>query len=267
MNSLKLEKNIFLVTAATRGIGLAVVKACANEGATVYMGARDMDRARELCREMDAQGLRVHCVYNDATKPETFKTMVDEVIRCEGRIDALVNNFGYADPENDRNIAHTDPEIFMNIVNLNLRSVYMASQAAIMHMRDIHKGSIVNVSALASEVPGLDQIAYGTAKAAINFLTKQIAVQEARHRIRCNAVLPGMTATEVTDNMDPEAKDVILRNTPIPRIATKEEVAAAVKYFAGPDSAFTTGQLLTVAGGFGLATPVFASHLDELEGR
>ena len=102
---MKFEKQIILVTAATRGIGLATVKAAAQEGATVYMAARDMDRARELTRQMDSMGWRVHCVYNDATKPETFQTMVDEVIKNEGRIDTLVNNFGYSDPKVDLDIA------------------------------------------------------------------------------------------------------------------------------------------------------------------
>ena len=264
---MKFEKQIILVTAATRGIGLATVKAAAQEGATVYMAARDMDRARELTRQMDSMGWRVHCVYNDATKPETFQTMVDEVIKNEGRIDTLVNNFGYSDPKVDLDIAHTKPEDFPKIVELNVRSVFLASQAAILHMRDIHKGNIVNISAIDSEVPNITQIAYGTAKAAINHMTKQIAVQEARHRIRCNAVLPGITATDALDEMPAEFHDQVLRHTPIPRFATKEEIAEAVLYFASPTSTFTTGQLLTVGGGFGMPTPLFTDMIDQLEGR
>ncbi len=257
---MKLEKQIILVTAATRGIGLATVKAAAQEGATVYMAARNMDRARELTREMDAKGWRVHCVYNDATKPETFQTMVDEVTKNGGRIDTLVNNLGYSDPA-------VDLEDFLHIVELNVRSVFLASQAAILHMRDIHKGNIVNVSALDSEVPNITQIGFGTAKAAINHLTRQIAVQEARHRIRCNAVLPGVTATEALNEMPADFHDLVLHHTPIPRFATKEEIAEAVMYFASPTSTFTTGQLLAVAGGFGMPTPLFSDKLDQLEGR
>ena len=252
---MRLRNKVILVTASTRGIGLAIVKKCAAEGARVYMAARNLDRAREIAASMEL----VRCVYNDASKPETFTSMVEEVVLDAGRIDVLVNNFGGSDPGKDLDFASTDPQVYLDTVNRNLSSVFLAGQAAVKHMTEQGSGSIVNISSVGGQVPDISQVAYGTSKAAINYLTKLIALQEARHGIRCNAVLPGMTATEAVETrLSPEFKRQFLRHIPLGRMGLPEEMAEAVCYFAGDESAYTTGQILTVSGGFGLGTPVYA---------
>ena len=251
---MRLKNKVVLITASTRGIGLACVKACAKEGASVYMAARNIERAREIADTLNG----VKCVFNDATKPETFSSMVEEVVEDAGRIDVLVNNFGTSNPEKDLDFTHTDPTVFLDTVNLNLRSVFMASQAAAKHMAVHGGGSIINISSVAGLVPDISQVAYGTSKAAINYLTKLIAVQEAKNKIRCNAVLPGMTATEAVEkNLTEDFRKLFLRHIPLGRMGLPEEIAAAVVYLASDDAAYTTGQILTVSGGFGLATPVY----------
>ena len=248
-----LKDKVILVTAATRGIGLAIVKKCAQEGARVYMAARDMERAKEIARTLD----KVRCVYNDATKPETFSSMVEDVVADAGGIDVLVNNFGTSNPGKDLDFANTDPQVFMDTVNLNLRSVFLASQAAAKYMKQ-NGGSIINISSVGGVVPDISQVAYGTSKAAINYLTKLIAVQEAKHQIRCNAVLPGMTATEaVKKHLSDQFRNLFMKHIPLGRMGLPDEIAEAVCYFASDASAYTTGQILTVSGGFGLATPVY----------
>lgn len=260
---MRLQNKAILITASTRGIGLAIVKKCAQEGARVYMAARDMERAQEVANTLNG----VKCVYNDATKPETFASMVEDVIRDAGQIDVLVNNFGTSNPGKDLDFAHTDPQVFFDTVNLNLRSVFMASQAAVRHMAQ-NGGSIINISSVGGLVPDISQIAYGTSKAAINYLTKLIAVQEARHRIRCNAVLPGMTATEAVEkHLSDEFRNLFLKHIPLGRMGLPEEIAEAVCYFAGDASAYTTGQILTVSGGFGLATPVYGDAIEKSKMR
>ena len=250
---MRLKNKIILVTASTRGIGLAIVKKCAQECGRVYMAARDLERAQKIAETLNC----VKCVYNDATKPETFSTMVEEVVADGGRIDVLVNNFGTSNPRKDLDFSNTDPQTFLDTVNLNLRSVYMASQAACRHMTK-HGGSIINISSVGGLLPDISQVAYGTSKAAINYLTKLIAVQEARNHIRCNAVLPGMTATEaVEQHLTEDFRNLFLRHIPLGRIGLPEEIAEAVCYFASDASAYTTGQILTVSGGLGLATPVY----------
>ena len=251
---MRLKDKVVLVTASTRGIGLAIVKKCAEEGARVYLAARNLQRAQEIASTPTG----AKCVYNDATKPESFITMVEDVAADAGRIDALVNNFGTSNPGKDLDFSNTDPAVFFDTVNLNLRSVFMASQAAAKHMARHGGGSIINISSVGSIVPDISQVAYGTSKAAINYLTRLIAVHEAKNKIRCNAVLPGMTATEAVENhLSEEFRNLFLRHIPLGRMGLPEEIAEAVCYFASDVSAYTTGQILTVSGGFGLATPVY----------
>lgn len=265
---MRLKNKVILITASTRGIGFACVKACAKEGSIVYMAARDLTHAKAEADKLNAEGCQVKCVYNDAKEPETFITMIDEVVREEGRIDVLVNNFGTSDPKRDLDLSHTNPEFFLDIVNLNLRSVFIASQAAVKHMAAHGGGSIINISSIGGLVPDISQIAYGTSKAAINYLTKLIAVHEAKNHIRCNAVLPGMTATEsVEQNLTGEFRDLFLRHIPLNRIGLPEEIGAAVVYFASDESAYTTGQILSVSGGFGLATPLYGDLSDKTNRR
>ena len=257
---MRLKDKVVLITASTRGIGLSCVKACAREGAKVYMAARNLERAQEIANTLND----VKCVYNDATKPETFTSMVEDVVKDVGRIDVLVNNFGTSNPGKDLDFTNTDPQIFLDTVNLNLRSVFMASQAAAKHMAVQGGGSIINISSVGSIVPDISQVAYGTSKAAINYLTKLIAVHEAKNNIRCNAVLPGMTATEAVEkNLTEEFRSLFLRHIPLGRIGLPEEIAEAVVYFASGASAYTTGQVLTVSGGFGLATPVYGDLVNK----
>ena len=255
---MRLKDKIILITASTRGIGYACVEACAKEGAIVYMAARDLERAQTAADQLSTTGGRVKCVYNDATKPETFVTMVDEVVNDAGRIDVLVNNFGTSNRQKDLDFVNTDPDVFLDTVTMNLRSVFLASQTAARYMRNAGGGSIINISSVGGLVPDISQVAYGTSKAAINYLTKQIAVHEAKHGIRCNAVLPGMTATDAVErHLTEEFRSLFLRHIPLKRMGLPEEIAAAVVYFAGDEAAYTTGQIIGVSGGFGLATPVY----------
>lgn len=255
---MKLKDKIVLVTASTRGIGLACVRASAKEGATVYMAARNLSLAKEEADKLNSEGCKVKYVYNDASKPETYITMIQEVINDSGRIDVLINNFGTSNPGEDLDFSRTDTDVFLDTVSINLRSVFIASKEAVKYMAKQGGGSIINISSVGGLVPDISQIAYGTSKAAINYLTKLIAVHEAKNKIRCNAVLPGMTATDaVQAKLSGEFKELFLRHIPFSRMGLPEEIAAAALYFASDESAYTTGQILTVSGGFGLATPLY----------
>lgn len=265
---MKLKDRIVLVTASTRGIGLACVRACAKEGATVYMAARNLALAAEEADRLNSDGCNVKCVYNDAVKPESYITMIEEVIRDAGRIDVLINNFGTSNPGKDLDFSNTDTDVFLDTVNINLRSVFAASKEAVKYMAKQGGGSIINISSVGGLVPDISQVSYGTSKAAINYLTKLIAVHEAKNNIRCNAVLPGMTATDAVEkNLTGEFRELFLRHIPFNRMGTPEEIAAAAVYFASDESAYTTGQILTVSGGFGLATPLYGDLAGKLNRR
>ena len=244
---MRLDGKVAIVTASTRGIGLACTQRLAREGAIVYMAARNMERAENRAKELNDEGCNVKTVYNDATEKETYTSMVEEVFKNEGRIDILVNNFGTSNPQKDLDIKNTEYDEYIRTVDINLASVFMTSQAAIPHMAANGGGSIINISSIGGLRPDISQIAYGTSKAAINYLTKLIATQ---------------CATEaVSNNLTPEFQEFFLKHIPIKRMATPEEIAGAVAYFASDDAAYTTGQIMDVSGGFGMPTPIFGDMI------
>ena len=117
---MSLNGKVAIVTAATRGIGLACAQRLAREGATVYLGARNMERAEARAAELNDEGCTVRPIYNDASKRETYRSMVDEVVSAEGRVDVLVNNFGTSNPQKDKDIKTTEYDEFIRTVDMNL---------------------------------------------------------------------------------------------------------------------------------------------------
>ena len=201
-----------------------------------------------------------NCSYKvcDVSNYERVEKAISEIVEEYNKIDVLINNFGISNPAKDLDFSNTDTGDFLDTVNINLRSVFMASKEAVKYMAKQGGGSIINISSVGGIVPDISQVAYGTSKAAINYLTKLIAVHEAKNNIRCNAVLPGMTATDsVQKKLSDDFRDIFLRHIPFNRMGKPDEIAAAAVYFASDDSAYTTGQILTVSGGFGLATPLY----------
>lgn len=260
---MRLENKVALVTASTRGIGWGCVVSLASEGALVYMGARNLERAEKQAEELNQQGYKVKVVYNDATDKHSYQSMVETVVKNEGRIDILVNNFGTSDPKKDLDIKSTTYEDFISTIDINLASVYLSVQAAIPHMAVNGGGSIINISSIAGMIPDISQVAYGTSKAAINHMTKLIAVQCAREGIRCNAVLPGMTATDaVKNNLSEEFKAYMLKHIPLNRVGEVADIANAVLFFASDESSYITGHILDVSGGFGLPTPIYGDMIE-----
>ena len=264
---MRLKDKIAVVTASTRGIGAAIAETFAREGAKVYLAARSAERAKIMIDRLTKEGCFVSFVYNDALKQETYKSMIEEIVEKEGRLDILVNNFGTSNAAKDLDIQSTEYAEFQKTLDLNIASVFLASQAVIPHMAKNGGGSIINISSVGGSVPDISQIGYGTSKAAINYLTKLIATQTARDNIRCNAVLPGMTATDaVMQNLTQNFQDFFLKHTPIKRMGTPDNIAQAVLYFASDESSFTTGQIMEVSGGFGMPTPIFGDMI-ELKNR
>ena len=254
----RVENKVALVTSSTRGIGLATAKLLAKEGARVYLAVRRMDAGAEVADQIIAEGGFAKPVYFDASKVETHTSMIEEVLKAEGRIDILVNNYGATDVKKDFDLVNGDTEAFFNIVNQNLESVYLPCKAAVPAMIKNGGGSIVNISTIGSVNPDLGRIAYVVSKAAINALTQNIAVQYAKQGVRCNAVLPGLIATDAAlENMTDEFLESFLRHVPLNRMGLPEDIANAVLFYASDESSFITGALQEVAGGFGMPSPIY----------
>lgn len=261
----KLENQVALVTAATKGIGLACALKLAENGAIVYMGVRRIEATQEICDQYKSQGFKMFPIYFDAYKSETYKAIVDEIIAKEGRLDILVNNFGVGKPETDLDLVKGSEEAFLELFKLNVGTVYGISKAAVPHMMKQGKGSIINISSIGGAIPDVTRIGYGVSKAAVNNITQQIAMQYARANIRCNAVLPGLTATDAAlNNMPQSFIDSFLSHVPLNRMGKPEDIANAVLFFASDDSSYITGNIMEVAGGYGLGTPQYGDIMRHL---
>lgn len=257
----KLQDKVALVTSSTKGIGLECAKTLAENGAIVYVAARSEELANEVVKDIESNGGIAKFVYFNAREEETYTSMIDEVIKNEGKIDILVNNYGGTNAKLDKDLVNGDTDEFFNIVKDNLQSVYLPCKAAVPYMIKNGGGSIVNISTIGSVVPDLSRMAYCVSKASINSLTQNIATQYARNNIRCNAVLPGLIATKAAlDNMSEEFIESFLRHVPLNRMGKPEDIAKAVLFYASDDSSFITGDILEVAGGYSMPTPQYADY-------
>ena len=259
----KLQNKVALVTSSTKGIGLECAKILAENGAIVYVAARSEELANGVVKDIESNGGIAKFVYFNAREEETYTSMIDEVIKNEGKIDILVNNYGATNVKLDKDLVNGDTDEFFNIVKDNLQSVYLPCKAAIPHMIKNGGGSIINMSSIGSVVPDLSRTAYCVAKASINSLTQNIATQYARNNIRCNAVLPGLIATKAAlDNMSEEFIESFLRHVPLNRMGKPEDIAKAVLFYASDDSSFITGDILEVAGGYSMPTPQYGDYIN-----
>lgn len=257
----KLKNKVAIVTSSTKGIGLASAEALAREGAIVYLAARSEKLANEVIENIKVQGGIAKFVYFNARDEETYTSMVEKVVKEEGRLDILVNNYGGTNVNLDKNLIDGDTDEFFRILKDNVQSVYLPSKAAIPHMEKSGGGSIVNISTIGSVVPDISRIAYCVSKSAINSLTQNIAIQYARKNIRCNAVLPGLIGTKAAlENMSDEFRNSFLEHVPLNRVGKPEDIANAVLYFASDNSSYVTGMIHEVAGGFALGTPQYSEY-------
>lgn len=258
----KLQGKVALVTSSTKGIGLSSAKILAENGALVYIAARSEELANEVVKEIKSDGGNAKFVYFNAREEQTYTSMIEEVINNEGKIDILVNNYGSTNVELDKDLVNGDTDEFFNIIKDNLQSVYLPCKVAVPYMIKSGGGSIVNISSIGSVIPDLSRTAYTVSKSSINSLTKNIATQYARNNIRCNAVLPGLIATKAAlSNMNEEFIESFLRHVPLNRMGEPEDIAKAVLFYASDDSSFITGDILEVAGGYGMPTPQYSDYI------
>ncbi|MBM7833853.1 7alpha-hydroxysteroid dehydrogenase [Clostridium sardiniense] len=258
----KLENKVALVTSSTKGIGLASAAALAEEGALVYIAARSEKLANEVIANITKRGYKAKFVHFNAREVDTYTTMIDTVINNEGRLDILVNNYGGTNVKFDKNLVDGDTEEFFKILQDNVQSVYLPCKAVVPYMIKNGGGSIINISSIGSVVPDLSRMAYCVSKAAINSLTQNIATQYAKQNVRCNAILPGLIGTKAAlENMTEEFRASFVRHVPLNRVGKPDDIAKAVVFFASDDSSFITGDLMEIAGGFGMPTPQYAEFM------
>ena len=244
---------VVLVTGASSGIGLACARAFAAAGYHVAAVARDEARLQALAQECKAAGQVVVPVIFDLTGAEPVESLVEQVRRAVGVPTVLVNAAGaiVSGPVDSVGLDAWD-----FLMNLNVRSVYALSRAILPSLREVGSGaSIVNISSVAGLRPFPNLSAYCVSKAAIDQLTRSMAIELAPQGIRVNAVNPGVVVTELhrRSGMGDEAYDAFLKRGadthPLGRVGTPEEVAALVLTLASAQSGWITGETIAIDGG------------------
>ena len=243
-------RRIAWVTGGSRGIGAAVVRTLARDAYSVaFTYHRSEEAALALERELREAGLDVWALPCDVSDPAQVRDAAARILREWRHIDVLVNNAGVAWTGLITDM--TDAE-WRALFGVDVDGVFYCCREALPGMISRGAGSIVNISSIWGEVGASCEAAYSAAKAAVIGLTRALAKEVGPSGVRVNCVAPGVIATEMNARLDADAMAALAEETPMGRIGTPEEVAAAVRYLAGEESRFVTGQVLGVNGGFGL---------------
>jgi NAD(P)-dependent dehydrogenase (short-subunit alcohol dehydrogenase family) len=250
--SFDLSGLVVFVTGAARGIGRACALASAQAGADVILGLRDQASGQQLASEIARMGRRALAVQMDVTDLDQIRSAVASAAREFGRIDVLVNNAGLG-PENPAEDVRE--EDFDLTVAVNLKGTFFVSQAVGRLMIEREFGRIINMSSQAGSVVLPGESIYCMTKAAINHMTRCLALEWAKHNITVNAVAPIFIWTDATRPAlsDPAFHERTLAHIPLGRIGQTKDVTAAVVFLASPAASMITGTTMLVDGGWSLA--------------
>jgi 2-hydroxycyclohexanecarboxyl-CoA dehydrogenase len=244
-----------IVAGGARGIGRAVARAFAEAGADVLIGDLRIEEAEATAREInDITKLRVEVVRTDVTRLEDAQKLIKTAIRRFGKVDVLVNSVGW-----DRLMpfVKTTPELWEKIISINFRGVVHTCYAALPHMAESKRGSIINISSDTARVGSFGEAIYAASKAAIIAFSKTLAREHARDNIRVNVVCPGLVETPLIEEMrgdDFTAKILgsIVSYIPFKRLGQPEEIAPVIQFLASDAASYITGQVVSVNGGLNM---------------
>ena len=239
---------VALVTGSSRGIGRAVALRLARDGYAVCVNCRQrMDLARQLADQIAAGGGRAIAVQADVSDRAAVNAMVEQVEAAFGPVSLLVNNAGVAGMALFQDV--TD-ELWDRYFSVNLNGARNTIQAVLPAMLHEKAGCIVNVSSIWGQHGASCEVTYSCTKHALIGLTRSLAMELAPSHIRVNCVAPGVIDTDMVKVLGQETLDDLVQQTPLGRLGTPEDIAAAVAFLSGDGASFITGQVLTCDGGF-----------------
>ena len=242
-------KNVALVTGGSRGIGRAIARKLAERGYDVAVNyRRSRDLAEELAEELQRMGCNAAAFQADTANFEEVDAMFRAAEAALGPVETLVNNAGVS-PSGGL-FQDVDDGTWNRAFSVNVGGLRNTVRRALPHMLHEKRGSIVNISSIWGLRGASCETAYAATKAAVVGLTRSLALELAPSNIRVNAVAPGCIDTDMLRALGPETLEALAAQTPLGRLGTPEDVAAAAAFLAGDEASFITGQILTVDGGF-----------------
>jgi 3-oxoacyl-[acyl-carrier protein] reductase len=240
------QGKIALVTGASRGIGEAIARKLAENGATViFTYHSSAEKANQLCADLEATGTTARAYQSDAASMSDTTALIDNIVKEFGRIDIIVNNAGIT---KDNLLLRMSEEQWDTVINTNLKSVFNVTKAAMRSMMRTG-GSIINITSIVGITGNAGQSNYAASKAGIIGFTKSIAQEMGSRKLRCNAIAPGFIETEMTDALNNDVKEEYFKNIPLKRFGRTDEVADAVLFLASDMSTYINGQVISVCGG------------------
>jgi acetoacetyl-CoA reductase/3-oxoacyl-[acyl-carrier protein] reductase len=255
----RLHGRVAFVTGGTRGIGAAICRSFAEQGAIVAAGyGRDADRADQLLDLLCSHDVDASVHQGNVGSAEDCRRTIQEVIDTHGRLDILVNNAGITI---DKTVLKMTDEDWYKVIAVNLSGAFFMSQAVLPHMIERGSGRIVNISSIIGEIGNIGQANYAASKSGLFGLTKTLAreaafqlkragkLEEDGIGITVNTVAPGFIATEMLEHVPQKALDAIKEKIPMGRLGRPDEIARAVHFLIADKSSYITGQTLSVNGG------------------
>jgi NAD(P)-dependent dehydrogenase (short-subunit alcohol dehydrogenase family) len=245
----KAQRRTALVTGASTGIGASIAVTLAEQGWDVAIAATSLQRLTDTARQVKATGARMLQIALDLRSPASVAAAATKTFKAFGRLDALVNNAGVTLRKSALDVTVDEWD---EVMRTNLRGTFLlCQQVARRWVKQGQPGCIINISSAHGVVGFPGRLVYGVSKAGLIHMTRMLAIEWADHHIRVNAVAPATveTPSRARAFADPKRKKIMLDRIPLHRFATSREVADAVSFLAGPQSAYMTGQTLILDGG------------------
>ncbi len=245
-----LSGKVALVTGGSRGIGRSICTQLAEQGAAVAINYRQSaEQAEDLRQKIEATGGKAITIQADVRKPEDVERMIEEAVAGLGRLDVLVNNAGF---NRDTLILRMSLEDWDEVMELNLRAVFLCTKAVLRTMMRQRWGRIINIGSVSGLAGNAGQANYAAAKAGLVGFTRAVAREMGSRNITANLVMPGLVITELTKNIRQEIVDGVKQRLLVDRMGKPEDISASVVYLASDEAEYITGQVLSVDGGLGL---------------
>ena len=246
----RLDGKVALVTGASQGIGEAIAKQLAAQGATVICAARTLSKLQDVADAIQAAGGKADVIEVDLADGTSVKAAVAATVERHGAIHILVNNAGIT---RDKLLIQMKEEDWDAVIDTNLKGAWTAIQAVTRPMMKQRWGRIINIASVVGQMGNPGQANYVAAKAGLIGLTKSVARELASRNVTANAVTPGYIETAMTAGLGEDVKAEFTKQIPLGRLGTGADIAAAVGFLASDEASYITGQVLSVNGGMLMA--------------